>query len=487
MANRKIIEFPELTDATNDDVLLIVDVSDLTESDEGTTKKIKKSNLSATVPLATSLVTGTVKTDITETDPIVYTKTTVDDLLDNVVHKTGDETIYGIKNFEDEITTDFGIEFRGIGAGIAYNQGEYNSNIKSKTLTTNRVIDFPDKDGVIALDVDLSLKANADGTILYHSVKWFTPSSTVSNVGATVTSVGTQFTSGMVGAKLIINGEQRIITAFTSSTVVTVASAYSTNYVGVVAGSWGVYSIMLYYDNANNVRLLRVNGGDTSLTVDRLVYTHLQGAVMMVTTDYNGILIGRDYRMAWSTNTNATTGAVADIAIRRNTAGTLEVFNGVTADGTLTNRRDLLVRNLLSNKALIGTTTDNGVDALQVNGTVSGSPATLSSQFVTKGQTDLIRPYKVYSALISQTGTDAPTVIVLENSIGSIVWTRTSLGLYTGTLTGAFTVDKTMCFITPPNTITAFTMIQNTVNTVIISTQDDSVLIKSSIEIRVYN
>ena len=84
--------------------------------------------------------------------------------------------------------------------------------------------------------------ANEDGTILYHSSKWFTPSSTVSSSGTTVTSVGTQFLATMVGAKLIINGEPRIITGYTSTTVVTVASAYSTNYSGVASGGWGVYS-----------------------------------------------------------------------------------------------------------------------------------------------------------------------------------------------------------------------------------------------------
>jgi hypothetical protein len=36
-----------------------------------------------------------------------------------------------------------------------------------------------------------------------------------------------------------------------------------------------------------------------------------------------------------------------------------------------------------------------------------------------------------------------PTVIELENTIGPIVWTRSSTGIYYGTLTGAFTLDKT--------------------------------------------
>lgn len=48
-------------------------------------------------------------------------------------------------------------------------------------------------------------------------------------------------------------------------------------------------------------------------------------------------------------------------------------------------------------------------------------------------------PYSVYKALITQSGTGDPTVIVLENTLGGdIVWTRSSLGIYNGVLSGAF-------------------------------------------------
>jgi hypothetical protein len=55
-------------------------------------------------------------------------------------------------------------------------------------------------------------------------------------------------------------------------------------------------------------------------------------------------------------------------------------------------------------------------------------------------------PYKVYSALITQSGTDAPTVTVLQNTLGgTIVWERADVGDYTGTLVGAFPANKTFC------------------------------------------
>lgn len=54
---------------------------------------------------------------------------------------------------------------------------------------------------------------------------------------------------------------------------------------------------------------------------------------------------------------------------------------------------------------------------------------------------------KVYLALISQEGTDDPTVSIGQNSVGAIVWTRISAGLYHGTLIGAFLAAKTYGFI----------------------------------------
>lgn len=50
---------------------------------------------------------------------------------------------------------------------------------------------------------------------------------------------------------------------------------------------------------------------------------------------------------------------------------------------------------------------------------------------------------KVYKALLTQTGTNAPVATVLENTLGgSIVWSYISVGEYLGTLNGAFTDNK---------------------------------------------
>ena len=53
-------------------------------------------------------------------------------------------------------------------------------------------------------------------------------------------------------------------------------------------------------------------------------------------------------------------------------------------------------------------------------------------------------PYKVYTALLSQSGTDAPVATVLENTLGGdIVWTRTDIGKYKGVIEGGFDANKT--------------------------------------------
>jgi hypothetical protein len=59
-----------------------------------------------------------------------------------------------------------------------------------------------------------------------------------------------------------------------------------------------------------------------------------------------------------------------------------------------------------------------------------------------------VKPYKVYTALLTQSGTTAPVATVLENTIGNIVWSYSTPGSYLATLTGAFTNGKTFVSIT---------------------------------------
>jgi hypothetical protein len=68
---------------------------------------------------------------------------------------------------------------------------------------------------------------------------------------------------------------------------------------------------------------------------------------------------------------------------------------------------------------------------------------TVTNTFNGRAVSDILPTYTKYVALISQSSTSDPTVLELENTIGPIVWTRVSQGIYNGTLTGAFTLNKT--------------------------------------------
>lgn len=59
---------------------------------------------------------------------------------------------------------------------------------------------------------------------------------------------------------------------------------------------------------------------------------------------------------------------------------------------------------------------------------------------------------KTYRALLTQATNNAPTAVVLENSLGgTVVWSRNAAGIYFGTLIGAFPVNKVF-FLTQQGT-----------------------------------
>ncbi|HEX8576988.1 MAG TPA: hypothetical protein VF677_11905 [Flavobacterium sp.] len=101
----------------------------------------------------------------------------------------------------------------------------------------------------------------------------------------------------------------------------------------------------------------------------------------------------------------------------------------------------------------------------------------------------IVKPYKVYVALLTQTGTSAPVATVLENTFGGeVMWSHDSQSNYRGTLTGAFTEGKTAAFLQQNNFF--YTLVFNRIdnNSFIITTNGpDNILINASIEIRVYN
>lgn len=106
----------------------------------------------------------------------------------------------------------------------------------------------------------------------------------------------------------------------------------------------------------------------------------------------------------------------------------------------------------------------------------------------------LTKPYKLYTALITQLGTNAPTANVLGlNEIGNIVWARSSAGQYTGTLNGAFTANKTYLYIySGQGGATEQVLVRSNINQVFLGAyvsglNADSGMNEVSMEIRVYD
>ena len=106
--------------------------------------------------------------------------------------------------------------------------------------------------------------------------------------------------------------------------------------------------------------------------------------------------------------------------------------------------------------------------------------------------------YLVYTALLSQSGTDAPVATVLNsadaNYLGNVVWTRDGVGDYTGTLAAAFTENKTWVGIANGfwGALNSLQPDRTSANIIRVVSLDDSgafaddVIYNAFIEIRVY-
>lgn len=106
--------------------------------------------------------------------------------------------------------------------------------------------------------------------------------------------------------------------------------------------------------------------------------------------------------------------------------------------------------------------------------------------------------YKVYTALLTQTGTNVPVATVLENTIGDIWFTYNSPGGYDINSDALFTENKTGLLIAPqtqnaPDTyVFQFNRVDNNKLQLLVLNADESgavdgVLYNQMIEIRVYN
>jgi hypothetical protein len=105
--------------------------------------------------------------------------------------------------------------------------------------------------------------------------------------------------------------------------------------------------------------------------------------------------------------------------------------------------------------------------------------------------------YKVYTALLTQIGTDAPTAVILENTLGGdIVWVRDIVGNYRAVSNELFTINKTHVMLGIPTNLGGFlgrsSADDDISNLYIYTSLTDGItfsddVLNVSIEIRVYN
>lgn len=234
----------------------------------------------------------------------------------------------------------------------------------------------------------------------------------------------------------------------------------------IIKSSLEIYSPMGDKNTSLNYRILNLAPTKSYLKFNSTAFSPVdQGVLAVNNVSYNIRDNGSNVVVGGPLNTNTTFGIRKSTASPYPTLGTASgsfsnlgdtwlfgTYSGVASDGNTwyqAMRNDTataynLVYQPVGGNVLIGKTTNDG-SKLQVNGNITASAATTSSQVVIKSQLDAsARPYKVYNIQFSQTGTSAPVLVSsFENSIGSIVLSRESAGVYRFTLAGAFTANKT--------------------------------------------
>lgn len=207
-------------------------------------------------------------------------------------------------------------------------------------------------------------------------------------------------------------------------------------------------------------------GGAVQIKTDAFT-TDRYSRIGMVNSEgiyYGGMTIDND--------TNATFSNSVTAASFVKSGGTSSQF--LKADGS----SDISVYATLASPALTGTPTAPTATA----GTNTTQIATTA--FVQANA----RPYKVYTALLTQTGTSAPTVTVLENTLGgNPTLNYIGVGNYGADLTGAFTASKTAVIVSngTPLVLSAYRLSNDRV--IINCGAGNDRITNATIEIRVYN
>jgi hypothetical protein len=111
-----------------------------------------------------------------------------------------------------------------------------------------------------------------------------------------------------------------------------------------------------------------------------------------------------------------------------------------------------------------------------------------TKNFSVQEVSDFVKPYKVYVALLTQSGTNPPVAIELENTLGAITFGYQSSGIYTINSSGLFTASKTWTNPTLKDNVNLQLSIYRNTDSLLylVDADGDNGLLETSIEIRVY-
>lgn len=254
------------------------------------------------------------------------------------------------------------------------------------------------------------------------------------------------------------------------------------NYVGTgslaTTGSNTFYGTQIISSSAGNnaIEITSLNGQGNHFINDT------NGGLEIQSAPNNNLVIYSDQGLILGSNDAVY---INSVPLRLDTR--LEVTGEAIITGSVN-----ITGSLTANTVNVGQNTLNFIDN---NGnTLVSLSASGSSLILSTGS--IVSSYKTYTALLSQSGSNNPTSIILENTLGNIVWSRTSTGIYDGTLVGAFPISKSFCMIQKDTFISVApqdeSLIKRISNDVIrVSTGGggfaDNILDNTSIEIRVYN
>lgn len=373
-------------------------------------------------------------------------------------------------------------------------KGKYFSNrftfedlVKNNSLTVTQdpsqpsgsavTITFPIQNGRLALASENSVSAINEGGGVGYRLSGFNPDN-YGNVGLGAFDVSTQTATstvkGATGEYSFSSGANNQASgwgAFAGGGDVVNTSAYGFAYGGALTvGGFGSSAIG-YGNTINSTTNYSFTSGRNN--VNKGTGSHSLGLALQ-TTGAGALVIGR---------------------------ANLEMTGQIGSGAPSVNDWLFLVGNGTINNSNLTALVRSNAFGVQANGkvTINTEPATNNNLAKLYARNDdgtfgiVTRvPTKNYSVLLSQAGTTAPTAIILENSIGAIVLSRVSTGIYRATLSAGFPLGKTSFSMTPTADF-RLSVKNDTSNTVTITVLDnqgipsDGLLVSNPLEIKVYN